>query len=156
MVCYPLSTKQFLTPITAQFKRVKIMSKITNVEYWSEVQAIAASLVHEAANYTDCNTLDAFDADTIRDHIYDSALNETIDGHQWVIYYAYNLDVLQHTDNAEYAADNFGSEYLADALKKGLSDLHMMLAFWALYADVSDSIGDALEEYESKLNEAEE
>lgn len=132
------------------------MSNITNSQYWVEVQALAESIVSEAANQVDCTTQDTFDRDQIEELINDSLLHETIDGHKWVIYYAYNLDVLQHTDNAEYAVDNFGTEYVGEQLKKSLSDLHVCLAFWALYADVQDHISGAIDEYESSLESEEQ
>ena len=128
------------------------MANITYTQYWAEVKSIAECLVSEAANYTDRNTEETFDEDTIRDHIFDSALLEAIDGHQWVIYNAYNLDVLQHSDNAEYGIDE-GLIDAQESIKTGLSTLHCHLAFWALYADVSDCIDDAISEYESNLTE---
>ena len=73
------------------------MSQFTSVEYWKEVSSIAAYLVSESADYNDCNTIDTFDRDTVLEYINDSALHETIDGHQWVIYYAYNLPVLEYS-----------------------------------------------------------
>ena len=128
------------------------MANITYTQYWTEVESIAKSLVSEAANYTECNTEESFDQDTIRDYIFDSALHETIDGHQWVIYYANNLDVLQHSENAEYGIDE-GLIDAQESIKGGLSTLHCHLAFWALYADVCNYIDDAIAEYESNLTE---
>jgi hypothetical protein len=128
------------------------MSQFTSVEYWKEVADLAACLVSESADYTDCNTVDTFDKDTILDHINDSALHEVIDGHQWVIYYAYNLSVLEYSNNEDYLIDNFGNDEAGAILKdKGLSGLHCALAYWALYADVSDALSNALEEYENNL-----
>ncbi len=40
--------------------------QLSSVEYWKEVTELAASIVSEAADYTDCNTADTFDRDTIR------------------------------------------------------------------------------------------
>jgi hypothetical protein len=128
------------------------MANITCSQYWTEVKSIAECLVSESAIYTECNTAESFDQDTIRDHIFDSALHEAIDSHQWVIYYAYNLDVLQHSDNAEYGIDH-GIIDASESIKAGLSTLHCHLAFWALYADVCDYIDDAIAEYESNLTE---
>ncbi len=128
------------------------MSQFTSVEYWKEVSSIAECLVSASADYTDCNTTDTFDKDTILDHINDSALHETIDGHQWVIYYAYNLSVLEYSDNADYMVENLGNEEAGYILKdKGLSGLHTALAYWALYADVYDALSNTLDEYEEAL-----
>jgi hypothetical protein len=128
------------------------MSQFTSVEYWKEVSSIADCLVSESADYNDCNTVDTFNRDTVLEYIVDSALHETIDGHQWVIYYAYNLSVLEYSDNEDYMVDNFGNDEAGAILKeKGLSGLHSALAFWALYADVYDAIDNALDEYEENL-----
>ena len=127
---------------------------MTSQQYWVEVQQLSAAIVSESANYTDCNTLESFDEDTIRDHIFDSALHETIDGHQWVIYYAYNLDVLQYSANSKYMVDELGVEYAGQVLKdRGLSGLHSALAYWALYADVMGALDDALNQYQENLSE---
>jgi hypothetical protein len=126
--------------------------QLSSVEYWKEVSALAESIVSEAADYTNCNTADTFDRDTVFDRINECTLHETIDGHPWVIYYAYNLSVLEHSDNSDHMIDNLGAESAGEVLKdSGLSGLHSALAFWALYADVADHIDSALDEYESNL-----
>ncbi len=130
---------------------------ITSHQYWQEVSSIAASLVQESASYLDLETAETFDRDAILDHINDSVLHEAIDGHQWVIYYAYNLDVLQHSNNEEYMINNFGCEHAGEVLQeKGLSGLHSALAYWALYADVQDALDNAFDEYEEALESEEE
>jgi hypothetical protein len=128
------------------------MSQFTSSDYWNEVAGLAACLVSESADHNDCSTVDTFDRDIVLEYINDSALMETIDGHQWVIYYAYNLSVLEYSNNEDYMVDNIGLEYAGAVLKdKGLSGLHSALAFWALYADVYDALDNALDEYEEKL-----
>ena len=118
---------------------------ITYNEYWKEVAELADSIACEAM--ADNNN----DIDAARDDIYDSRLHETIDGHQWIIYYSYNLDVIQHSDNEDYYNDNFGADSLAESLKQGgLLLLHCHIAFWAMYADVCDRIDDALATYEEQ------
>lgn len=125
---------------------------ISNTEYWTEVRAIAANVVQEAAERLDMTTAETFDPVAVHDEIFDTILHETIDGHQWVIYYAYNLPVLQHTDNAEYGIDQ-GLIDATESIKQGLNTLHCHLAFWALYADVCDYLNTAIEEYEQELNQ---
>ena len=113
---------------------------ISNTKYWQEVEDLASYIAKEALDQTD--TLE--EAEEL---INDSLLHETIDGHQWVIYYSYNLDVLQHSDNADYMIDNIGGE--SEILKeKGLSGLHSALAFWALCADVQERITAELEQHQ--------
>jgi hypothetical protein len=130
--------------------------QLSSVEYWKEVSALAQMIVSEAADYAGCNTADTFDRDTVLEKIHDFVLPETIDGHQWVVYYAYNLSVLENSDNSDYMVDNLGAESAGEVLKEsGLSGLHSALAFWALYADVQDRIESALDQYESNLESEE-
>lgn len=119
---------------------------ITNKEYWDEVRSLA---------YGVCE--DAYDgADSAQDYeeTLSEMLFETIDGHQWVIYCAYNLPVLQLSDNAEYMIDNFGEDSVADSFKRGgLSGLHTALAFWAMYADVQEEIQGITDAIERRYEE---
>ena len=119
------------------------MSNITSSQYWNEVQSLAVSIAEDAMSYCDNNRSEA------EELITDSLMHETIGAHQWVIYNAYNLDLLQYSDNSDYYIDDFGAEDTALILKKsGLTGLHQTLAFWALYADVQEKIKDALDELE--------
>ena len=60
-------------------------SKMNYQDYYTEVNAIAEALVSEAMAEHDN------DAEQAMDDINDSRLHETVDGHQWIIYYNYNL-----------------------------------------------------------------
>ena len=127
------------------------MSNITSSQYGNEIQSLAVSIAEDAMSQCDNNREEA------EELINDSLLHETIDGHQWVIYYAYNLDVYQHSNNPDYYIDNFGGDDAAFVLKeKGLDGLHNVLAFWSLYADVQDKIEEALDGVESNIEEQDE
>ena len=127
------------------------MSNITSSQYWNEIQSLAVSIAEDAMLSCDNNR------DEAEELINDSLLFETIDGHEWVIYYAYNLDVYQYSNNPDYYIDNFGGDDAAYVLKeKGLDGLHNVLAFWSLYADVQDKIGEALDGVESNIEEQDE
>ena len=127
------------------------MSNITSSQYWNEIQSMAVSIAEDAMSSCDNNR------DEAKELINDSLLFETIDGHQWVIYYAYNLDVYQHSNNPDYYIDNFGGDDAALVLKeKGLDGLHNVLAFWSLYADVQDKIEEALDGVEINIEEQDE
>ena len=127
------------------------MSNITSSQYWNEIQSLAVSIAEDAMSSCDNNR------DEAEELINDSLLHETIDGHQWIIYYAYNLDVYQYSDNSDYYIDNFGGDDAAYVLKeKGLDGLHQALAFWSLYADVQDKIDEALDGVESNIEEQDE
>ena len=125
------------------------MSELTYPEYWAEVKSLAENMISETFEWLDDKAEltrdECFDAtmDEINDHV----LHETIDGHQWVIYYAYNLDVIKHSANEDYYADNFGGEALASSLESGLDTLHCHIAFWCLYADVADELAEHGREY---------
>lgn len=119
------------------------MSNITSSQYWTEVQSLAAQIAQDAMSHCDNNRSEA------EELINDSLLHETIAAHQWVIYNAYNLDLLQYSENTNYYIDNFGTEDASLVLKeRGLDGLHQALAFWALYADVQEKIDAVLNEIE--------
>lgn len=85
-------------------------------EYWEEIESLAQQVTKEAR-------------DDGRD-IYD-VLHETIDGHQWVIYYRFHTDVLGHSPN--------DSAMWNDGLEMGISSHDMMrAAFCAMLADVRE------------------
>jgi hypothetical protein len=124
------------------------MSEITSSDYWSEISSIAESLATDAVNACDGDKDDALDK------INDYMLHETVDGHQWVIYNAYNADVMRHSDNEDYYIDNFGTDDAGHVLKEsGLSGLHNVIAFWCMYADVQDRLDDALDDAVEKWEE---
>lgn len=119
------------------------MSNITSSQYWIEVEALANQIAQDAMSQCDNDRSDA------EDLINDSLLHETIDGHQWIIYNAYHLDIYQYSRNSEYYIENFGADDTALILREsGLAGLHLALAFYALYADVQEKITDALDEIE--------
>jgi len=115
----------------------------TEYEYNQEVIGIAKDLVIEAMEQSNN------DREEAEELINDSLLHETVDSHQWVIYYAYNLDVIKYSDNDGYMEQNFGTEeagvILAD---KGLSGLHSAIAFWCMYADVQEQLEIAFDKFE--------
>ena len=110
------------------------MSDISYREYWDEVRSLAAQCVEEAKEQCDpCEDSD------IHDRVW-----ETCDGHQWVIYTAYNFDVLKHSENDGYSVDSFG----ADSIVEDGNIRWCALAFGALYADVMEAIPDDWDEEE--------
>ena len=120
---------------------------ISNRDYWVEVRSIAAGITEEAVEQAKDNDPD-LEQDELKEAaqeiINDTLLHETIDGHEWIIYTAYHLAILQHSPNIDYMVDNLGGA--DDVLKRsGVDGLHLAMAFWALYADVQDYIDDALD-----------
>lgn len=121
---------------------------ITCREYWAEIKSIAAALVKESMADNDN------DKEAAIYNINDNRLHETIDGHAWIIYCSYNLEVLSHSDNEGYMSSNFGGKSLAAALDEGgYRGLNTALAFWAMYADVQDDMETAWSDFESTIEE---
>ena len=110
---------------------------MTNITYFTEVKTLAKSIIDDCMNETENNLEEAMEL------INDSILHESIDGHMWIIYYSYNLEIIKQSDNEEYYLDNFGSESLEHSLREGgLNGLHQAIAFWAFYADVQEEINE--------------
>ena len=110
------------------------------------------SAINEAIERDDCE----FEADSIEDFLQDSCLNETIDGCEWAIYNRHHLPIIQHSDNVDYAVDNFGSEWAGEVLKsEGLSGLHAGIAFWALCEDVRDVVQDIINDTDFDVEDEE-
>ena len=111
------------------------MDELTYTKYWREVNELAEMLVSESM------ADNSGDKDAAMEEIQDSRLHETVDGHQWIIYTYYNLQVIQFSDNEDYYSDNFGADSLAEALESGgLDILHCHIAYWAFYADIQEAV----------------
>lgn len=124
------------------------MNEITCSQYWKEIDAITEEMCWDALNETKA-------LDEASEQIFDYRLHELVDSHQWVIYNYYNQFVMQHSNNVDYMVDNFGSESAGDILKeRGLNVLHNSIAFWCMYADISDKVQDTLEKLDNELAEA--
>jgi hypothetical protein len=110
------------------------------------------SAINEAIESGDCE----FDSDSVEGFLHDSCLNETIDGCEWAIYNHHHLPIIQHSDNVDYAVDNFGSEWAGDLLKsQGLDGLHASIAFYALYEDVRDVVQDIINDTDFDVEDEE-
>ena len=116
---------------------------ITCSEYNKEIKDLAFNLVEENQEIEDSEF-------NVFEHIRDNGLDhQTVDGHQWIIYYKYSLDIIEHSDNDDYMVDNLGSESLEHALKNGgLSGLHQAIAFYAMLADVNEELSTLEQEIE--------
>ena len=124
------------------------MTNITSSQYWIEVESLANQIAQDAMSQCDNDRSEA------EELINDNLMHETIGAHQWVIYNAYNLDILQYSDNQYHYVDEFGADDAVIVLREsGLGGLHQALAFWALYADVQERIAGALDEIEESFTE---
>lgn len=115
------------------------MPLITASQYWNEVEATATRVISRAR--------DESEGGDLMEVINDTILHEEIDGHEWIIYNAYNMDVIQYSENVDYYIDNFGSDAAGEELKaRGLTGLHTAITFWAMYADVYSEVIDRLDD----------
>ena len=122
------------------------MDNLTNQFYINEVNDTASYVIDLAIESLQYDN-EEITTDNVMDKINDCILHQQIDSHQYAIYNAYHLPILQYSDNAEYMVDNFGGDSVEHAIKQGVSSLFAAMAFWAFYADVSDQLTeDAIEE----------
>lgn len=129
------------------FYKGNIMNK---QEYNTEINSIAENLVHDAWNNYD----EVTDIEQAEELIQDSLLHETIDGHQWIIYYSYNDEVIRHSDNADAYQDIYSNEDVGALIAdQGLDSFGTVRAFWAMTYDVQEQLEEALNNYEEENNE---
>lgn len=85
-------------------------------EYRAECGSVAETVFDEY----DCDPYDA--------------LHEIIDGHEWLVYTRYHLDILRHSTNADYASEE-------GLLSEGqpFDRLVMASAFYAFMQDVMET-----------------
>lgn len=104
---------------------------ITYQEYREEVCRIAQDVIEEASEYGQ----DVHDV-----------VHETVDGHQWIIYYAYNEDVLKHADNPDAWEDCYNNEGIGQVVvDQGMQGARAVQAYFALSRDVNEQVDEQLE-----------
>lgn len=94
------------------------MEKINTQTYFDEVRSLAAEVTARAEEGEDP---------------YDVA-HELVDGHQWIIYTAYNHVVMWHTDNRDAIDEVCRVEDYGSSFREAL----MRAAYFALLADVME------------------
>ena len=110
------------------------MTNITHREYRDEIRDIAEDLYKEAMEEH------PEDEDDRNEYIIDR-VNEIVDGHRWIIYYAYNLSVYEHSPNPDAYQDIYGNEGLGSILSvRGILSLHNVLAYCAMLADIQEEV----------------
>jgi hypothetical protein len=100
-------------------------SDVTSPEYWSEIRSIVENVKQDVRE----NEADLSDA-----------VHEAIDGHQWVFYTGYNLDVLKHCSDESAGIDEGLIDANAALAEGGLSKLTAQLAFCAMERDVFNEL----------------
>jgi len=108
-------------------------NNLTRSQYTQEIKSLATDLVFEA--YADWET-----RDEVEERINDYMIHDTVDSHQWVIYYSYNNDVIQHSDNADAYLDVYDNESLGQIVtEQGVDQLGTIRAYFAMYQDLSEA-----------------
>lgn len=124
------------------------MSELSAHQYWTEIENIAKEIVNETMMANDN------DREAAEDQCHDYVLHEWIDGHQWVIYYAYNDDVLRHTDSEDAYKDCYSNEDTGRLIaERGLDSFKTTMAYFAMYQDVSEKLADAFDSFEAEESE---
>lgn len=101
--------------------------EMTQREYYEQIRAIAEEIRKEA------------EGDNEREH---DLVHEAVDGHQWIIYTSYNLDVLKHSRNESAYFADFGALEGCNSF----SEVTVKLAYAAMSRDVFEALAE-LPEY---------
>ena len=110
------------------------MTEFTYKEYKDEISDLAEDLYKEAGEEH------PEDEDDRNGYILDR-VNEIVDGHRWIIYYAYNLSVYEHSPNPDAYQDIYGNEDLGYIVSdRGLLSLHTVIAYCAMQADLEQAV----------------
>lgn len=118
------------------------MDNITQSSYNEEIEGLASNIAEELLEEYETR-------EEAEDYVYDR-IHETIDGHQWVIYYAYNNDVLKYSDNDEAYKDVYDNESLgAIVSEQGVDSLGTVMAYFAMSQDVSEAMDKAFDDLEA-------
>ena len=95
---------------------------MTLSEYIQEIKSLATDIIAESADS------DVYMTDMVDDYV---------DSHQWIIYSRFNIDVLKHSENADYACSM--------GLLGEVSHWDRLLtvsAYYAMRADIIDVMQD--------------
>ena len=110
------------------------MNNITYSEYQDEISDIAEDIYWQAMEEHPEDEDD-------RDEYIRERVNEIVEGHQWTIYYAYNLAVYEHSPNADAYEDLYDNDDLGSVLAaNGLRSLHALIAACAMEADIEQAV----------------
>lgn len=125
---------------------------MNSYEYKKEIESTAKGIVEEALkDYSK----EVVERDDIEERIQE-LLDEVVNGHEYISYTEYHYDVMKHSGNEESLEEEFGLQYAASIIEEeGFDGLVKARAFWAMYYDVQEEIGnildDAMEEHNEKI-----
>lgn len=114
-------------------------------EYWESVRSYAEGILEEL----EIKTLEDFaareDSGEISDRVW-----ETVDNSQWIIYYSYNMTVLDASDNPD-AFDDAGIEL---DVSKGWRHILTQVAFFAMEHDIRAQIESLKDDLPETVDES--
>ena len=111
--------------------------EFTSSEYHREISDLADNLYSEALDQNNN------DHDLAVEAIHDQLLHQTVDSHPWVIY-TYSSELVERfSDNAEAFKDVYDNESIgALVADQGLDAVKPIIAYFAMYQDISDRLND--------------
>jgi hypothetical protein len=118
---------------------------MNNQEYNTEIESIADEILKDMINNGGYDPSDIY-----------SAVHENVDGHQWIIYNAYNKEVIECSNNADAYKDCYDNEDIGRLVSEdGIEKFFTVQAFFAMAQDVMDALRDKKEELISQRDELE-
>jgi len=91
---------------------------------------------------------------SLRDDAYER-IRETVDGHQWVIYYRYNDAVLRYSDNEDAWEECYSAEDMGRlVMDKGMDGACTVQACFAMMQDCMELLDDEIDNQTEAWEEA--
>jgi len=116
------------------------MIKLTTHDYYAEINETAINIIDELLEEND-NCLGDVEAE-----LYDR-IHETIDSHTWIIYTCHHSLIRRVSSNDEAYKDAYCDEDLGALLtSQGIEAVDVIIAFFAMTADVSEKAYGILDE----------
>lgn len=125
----PLTVTRLIPRHPTNDERIDAARRILRADYWQDVRNVADNLRDEikAGNITSRDEADTY-------------LDESVDGHQRVIYTAQAIEGLLYTDNESAYVDETGSPPPSQAFEDNSAWSQLM--YYAFRADILDTLSD--------------
>jgi hypothetical protein len=138
------------TPIPAagpgpNYRTTMSDDNMTAAEYRTEIKNCAEIAIGETIQYFD----HSIDSDAFEEEL-DREVWETADGHQWMIYTGYHMDVLRHADHEPEEWENYVNLRESPSYR----DVIQAMAFDVFYRDLYRAAFNQLEELRESREEA--
>ena len=133
--------------IIATHKQTKgfTMTDITSSDYYTDINDTAINLIDDLMEELDN------DLEDVKEGLFDR-IHETVDSHEWIIYTYHNAFIVNFSSNDEAYKDFYDNESLgALVADRGPEGLTLIMAFYAMEADLSEKCNEIIEEKEGEL-----